>query len=59
MPPIFWIYHLTPIFPDKYELFGLINHVGDKSSGHYFTYIKHMNYWLVYDDAMKKKNIKY
>jgi ubiquitin C-terminal hydrolase len=41
--------------PDKYELFGLINHVGDKSSGHYFTYIKHMNYWLVYDDAMKKK----
>jgi ubiquitin C-terminal hydrolase len=42
---------------DKYELFGVINHVGDQTSGHYFTFIKESDNWIVYDDANKKRMI--
>jgi ubiquitin C-terminal hydrolase len=40
--------------PDTYELFGIINHIGDESSGHYYTFIKESSGWVIYDDAIKK-----
>jgi len=34
----------------NYELFGIINHQGNVSNGHYFTYIK-KDRWYVFDDT--------
>ena len=34
----------------NYELFGIINHQGNVSNGHYFSYIK-KNKWYIFDDA--------
>ena len=40
--------------PDTYELFGIINHVGNTADGHYYTFIKESSGWFIYDDAIKK-----
>ena len=36
----------------KYDLFGIINHVGRLNSGHYYSFIKNEdNEWIEYNDA--------
>ena len=36
----------------KYDLFGIINHVGRLNSGHYYSFIKNKdNEWIEYNDA--------
>ena len=40
----------------KYELFGVINHIGNLNSGHYFSYIKNENKeWIEYNDSIVRK----
>jgi hypothetical protein len=34
----------------KYELFGIINHEGSVMGGHYYSYIKKNNQWLIFND---------
>ena len=35
----------------KYDLFGVVNHVGTLSGGHYHCDIKQNNIWIKYDDS--------
>ena len=35
----------------KYDLFGVVNHVGTLSGGHYHCNIKQENVWIKYDDS--------
>ena len=35
----------------KYDLFGVVNHVGSLSGGHYHCDIKQENLWIKYDDS--------
>ena len=35
----------------KYDLFGVVNHVGSLSGGHYHCDIKQENIWVKYDDS--------
>ena len=35
----------------KYDLFGVVNHVGTLSAGHYHCDIKQENIWIKYDDS--------
>ena len=35
----------------KYDLFGVVNHVGSLSGGHYHCVIKQENIWVKYDDS--------
>jgi ubiquitin C-terminal hydrolase len=48
-------------YPNKYELFSIINYIGNHTSGHYYTFIKENDDWYSYDDANKQKvtNIEY
>ena len=34
-----------------YDLFAVINHIGNLSSGHYYSIIKQNNKWIVYNDS--------
>ena len=45
----------------KYELFGVVNHVGGLQGGHYHCNIKQDNIWIKYDDSFTSeydKNIE-
>ena len=57
------ILDITPFskYSNKYELFSIINYIGNHSSGHYYTFIKENDGWYSYDDANKNKiiNIDY
>ena len=35
----------------KYDLFGVINHIGSMSKGHYYCSIKQENKWIRYEDS--------
>ena len=35
----------------KYDLFGIINHIGDLSGGHYFSIVEQNNKWIKYNDS--------
>ena len=35
----------------KYDLFGIINHIGDLSVGHYFSIVEQNNKWIKYNDS--------
>ena len=37
--------------PIKYDLFGVVNHVGGLTGGHYHCNIKQENVWIKYDDS--------
>jgi ubiquitin C-terminal hydrolase len=38
----------------EYELFGVVNHFGSMTFGHYIAYVK-KNDWVTYDDEKVKK----
>lgn len=45
----------------KYDLFGVVNHTGGLTGGHYHCNIKHENSWIKYDDSITSefdKNIE-
>ena len=49
--------------PFKYELYGVVNHFGNLSTGHYTSYIKKLRLngepdWCYYDDARVTHNCK-
>ena len=42
----------------KYDLFGVVNHVGTLSGGHYHCDIKQDNIWVKYDDSYTTEYVK-
>ena len=40
----------------KYDLYGVINHGGTLTRGHYYCLIKHKNLWIKYDDSYVYEN---
>lgn len=36
--------------PTKYELYSVCNHVGEMNSGHYYSYCKNEDKWMMFDD---------
>lgn len=51
---------LTPFLFDNsiyksYELFGIVNHIGNIFGGHYFSYVKKTDSWYCCDDTNFKK----
>ena len=43
-----------------YKLFGIINHIGNISNGHYYSIIKLDNKWFEFnDDLIRRKQVNY
>ena len=38
------------LYKTHYQLIGIINHLGTFEAGHYFSIVKHLNDWIIYDD---------
>ena len=41
--------------PIKYDLFAVINHIGNVNAGHYYSYVKVNDEWLCYNDTKVTK----
>lgn len=40
--------------PMMYDLYGVVNHYGSMSFGHYTAYVKNQEVWRTYDDSSVK-----